>query len=118
MASGWIQDIFGRTPEWAHVPLATLYGMVQPFLPAALMDNSGVVLMRVVMVLRAVGWFAVLPILLYASWTAPRLTGWWCGGRYYHIPRLSLYRTFGLVALSGAAMFAGGLWYGRKRRSS
>jgi len=193
MASGWIQDIFGRTPDWAHVPLATLYGMVQPFLPAALMDNSGVVLMRVVMVLRAVGWFAVLPILLYASWTAPRLTGWrslatfltlvallsallisyrfagdqwdspryraallpvvavlfgwawelarrrrdfwlvWCyaligveaavmswwyAGRYYHIPRLSLYRTFGLVALSGAAMFAGGLWYGRKRRSS
>ncbi len=55
LASGWIQDIFGRTPDWAHVPLATLYGMVQPFLPAALMDNSGVVLMRGVMVFARVG---------------------------------------------------------------
>ena len=193
LASGWIQDIFGRTPAWAHVPLATLYGMVQPFLPAALMDNSGVVLMRVVMVLRALGWFALLPILLYAPWTALRVTGWrslatyltvvallsallisyrfagdqwdspryraallpvaavlfgwawesarrrrdfwlaWCyvlvgvetavmswwyAGRYYHFPRLSLYRTFAIAALSGAALFVGGLWYGRKHRST
>lgn len=65
-ASGWVQQVFGKTPEWSHAPLVTLYGAVQPFLPAAAIDRTGVPLMRVVMTVRALGWFALLPFLLFA----------------------------------------------------
>jgi hypothetical protein len=64
--SGWVQKIFELAPEWSHMPLATLYGVVQPFLPAALLDSSSVTLIRVVVSLRALGWFISLPFLLFA----------------------------------------------------
>lgn len=64
--SGWVQKIFELVPEWTHMPLATLYGLVQPFLPAALMDSSSMTLIRVIVSLRALGWFFALPFLLLA----------------------------------------------------
>jgi hypothetical protein len=64
--SGWVQKIFELVPEWSHMPLATMYGLVQPFLPAALMDSSSLTLIRVIVSLRALGWFITLPFLLYA----------------------------------------------------
>lgn len=64
--SGWVQKIFELVPDWSHLPLATLYGIVQPFLPAAIMDSSSLTLVRVIVSLRAVGWFITLPFLLYA----------------------------------------------------
>ena len=66
-ASGWAREIFSRTPAWAHLPLATFNGVLQPFLPAALMDNSSVPLMRWIVIWRAAGWFALLPLLIYAG---------------------------------------------------
>jgi 4-amino-4-deoxy-L-arabinose transferase-like glycosyltransferase len=75
-ASGWVQTIFGQTPAWSHLPLATAYGILQPFLPAAVTDNTGQPLMSAVMILRAVGWFAVLPVLLVAPALAVRREGW------------------------------------------
>lgn len=192
LASGWVQQVFGRTPEWSHAPLATLYGVVQPFLPAAAIDRSGVPLMRVVMTVRALGWFALLPFFLYAllrsahggsrrtlvvlvawvtaavtlaisyryagdQWDNPRyrvallalyaalvawgwvharavgdpwlarLAGlvlleslvfaWWYAGRHYHVPRLSLWKTFGLaigLGLSGVGLAVA--WDRRRRR--
>jgi hypothetical protein len=66
-ASGWAREIFDHTPAWAHLPLATFNGLLQPFLPAALMDNSSVPLMRWIAVWRAAGWFTLLPFLIYAG---------------------------------------------------
>lgn len=192
LASGWIQYIFGQTPPWAHPPLATLYGLVQPFLPAAVMDNTGVILTRLVMIWRSLGWFAVLPVLLYApiasvrnegwrslatyltvvvlvsavlisyryagdQWDSPRyraallpflaslvgwawsgalsrgdrwllwcvvlvvletlILGWWYAGRYYHIPRLSLFRTLGIAGVLGLGLLLTAALTEKRRRS-
>lgn len=75
-SSGWVQTIFGQVPDWMHMPLATLYGLVQPFLPAAVMDNSGAPLIRAIVAFRAFGWFLLLPFLIYAPLAAVRHKGW------------------------------------------
>ncbi|MGW8249643.1 MAG: hypothetical protein ACWGO1_03295 [Anaerolineales bacterium] len=71
-ASGWVQKIFDSTPEEMHTPLLLAYGVVQPFLPAALSDTTGAVLWRAVAVWRAVGWTLLLVLLLYAPLRALR----------------------------------------------
>jgi len=73
--SGVVQLLFDQTPAWAHVPLATAYGLVRPFLPAALFE-TGAPLAQTVEILRAAGWFALLPFLLVAPLAAPRAGGW------------------------------------------
>lgn len=75
-ASGWVQEIFRRTPEWTWFPLATLNGLVQPFLPATLLDRTVIPLMRVILIARALGWFVLLPFLLYAPLAAFGQAGW------------------------------------------
>lgn len=69
-ASGWVQKVFELVPEWSHMPLAVIYGLVQPFFPAALMDSSSLTLIRVIVSFRAAGWFFTLPFLLYAPFLA------------------------------------------------
>jgi hypothetical protein len=71
-ASGWMQKIFDSTPKWVHAPLLLAYGVVQPFLPAALSDATGAILWRAVAVLRAVGWTFLLVLLFYAPLRALR----------------------------------------------
>lgn len=190
LVSGFAQQIFDLAPPWAHVPLVTLNGLIQPLLPAALMDNTGVVLTRIVMIWRSLGWFVVLPVLLYApaatvrregwrslasyltfvvifstvflsyrfggdQWDSPRyraallpilatlagwvwvsarqrkdrwlvwlsslvaletvVIGWWYAGRYYHIPRLSLYPTLLIAAVAGVALLIAGAIVERRR---
>lgn len=70
--SGWVQRLFGLTPEWMHIPLATMYGLTRPLLPAALADRTGAVLWQIVEIWRSLGWFALLPILAYAPAAALR----------------------------------------------
>ena len=74
--SGWVQNLFDVTPEWAHIPMATGNGLVQPFLPATLMDATSLPLPRVIGIVRALGWFILLPFLLYAPFAALRGEGW------------------------------------------
>lgn len=70
--SGWVQRLFDLTPKWLHLPLATLYGLTRPLLPAALADRTGAVLWQVVEICRSLGWFSLLPILAYAPIAALR----------------------------------------------
>jgi hypothetical protein len=65
-ASGWVQRIFDNTPEWMHYPMLLAYGVVQPFLPAALIDITSVRIWRWIAIWRATGWALLLPFLLYA----------------------------------------------------
>lgn len=65
-ASGWIQKYFAIIPEWSRTPLLVAYGVVQPFLPAAIGDVTGAKLWRAIAIWRAVGWTALLPFLIYA----------------------------------------------------
>jgi hypothetical protein len=71
-ASGWVQKTFNNTPAWSHAPLLILYGVVQPFLPAALIDVTGAPIWRLIAVWRAAGWTLLLPFLLYAPLRALR----------------------------------------------
>lgn len=73
--SGFVQKMFELTPEWAHLPMATGNGLVQPFLPATLLDSTSLPLPRALGVLRGLGWFALLPFLVYAPFAAYRRTG-------------------------------------------
>jgi hypothetical protein len=71
-ASGKIQAIFDRTPEWSHSYLLLAYGIAQPFLPAALAITSAAPIWQGIAIWRALGWTILLILLLYASiraWT-------------------------------------------------
>jgi hypothetical protein len=64
--SGWIQKILKSVPIWLRYPLLISYGMVRPFLPAALIDISSTPIWRGISIWRAVGWTLLLPFLVYA----------------------------------------------------
>jgi hypothetical protein len=74
-ASGWVQKIFDSTPAWLHLPLLALYGILQPFLPAALVDISGAAIWQAIAIWRSLGWTGLLALLLYAPWRAFRPGG-------------------------------------------
>ena len=74
--SGMVQALFSYTPEWAHAMLATGYGLVQPFFPAAVMDTTSPPIWRVISIWRAGGWILLLPFLFYAPLAAWRGKGW------------------------------------------
>jgi peptidoglycan/LPS O-acetylase OafA/YrhL len=71
--SGWIQAIFSRVPKVFHLPLLIGYGMLQPVLPAAIGDIQGVWPMQAVGILRGLGWFVLLPFLVYAPFSLRRI---------------------------------------------
>jgi hypothetical protein len=71
-ASGWIQKIFNTTPTWTHMPLLLGYGVVQPFLPAALITPTEAPIWRWIGIWRAMGWAVLLPFLIYAPLRAWR----------------------------------------------
>jgi hypothetical protein len=55
-ASGKIQAIFDRTPEWSHAYLLLVYGIAQPLLPAALVVTSQAPIWQGIAIWRAMGW--------------------------------------------------------------
>lgn len=71
-ASGWVQKIFDSTPAWTHTPMLLVYGVVQPFLPAALSDATGAAVWRGIAIWRAIGWTTLLVFLIYAPIRALR----------------------------------------------
>jgi len=69
-ASGWLQKVFRSSPEWLHLPLLVSYGVVQPFLPAALVVGSRAQLWPWIALARALGWTLILGLLVYAPFAA------------------------------------------------
>jgi hypothetical protein len=63
--SGWLQTIFNTLPEPLHLPFIVTYGIAQPVLPAAIADPA-VWPVRLIGILRGLGWYALLPLLLYS----------------------------------------------------
>jgi hypothetical protein len=62
--SGWLQTIFEALPKPLHLPFIVAYGIAQPVLPAAIADPA-VWPVRMIGILRGLGWYALLPFLLY-----------------------------------------------------
>lgn len=72
-SSGWVQEIFRHTDARLHLPFVIGYGLAQPVLPAAIFDITAWP-WQVIGILRAIGWYALLPLLiisLMAIWKTP-----------------------------------------------
>lgn len=70
--SGRVQYVFESIPEKYKVPFVIGYGLTQPVLPAAIVDPA-LPIWRSIAILRATGWYAVAPLLIYAflaAWKA------------------------------------------------
>jgi hypothetical protein len=61
--SGWVQKLFDEMPEWLRLPFVMVYGVFQPVLPAALFAPTTLT-WRIIAILRALGWYALLPFLI------------------------------------------------------
>jgi len=73
IASGWLQKTFKAIPEWAQIPLLGGYGVLQPFLPAALLVGSHAPIWPWITGVRSIGWTLLLVLLIYAPFLAVRL---------------------------------------------
>ena len=69
--SGWIQKLFNEIPVWLHPLFVMIYGLTQPVLPAAFIEPSTLAL-RLLGIFRALGWYALVPLLFYAPFAAFR----------------------------------------------
>jgi 4-amino-4-deoxy-L-arabinose transferase-like glycosyltransferase len=72
-SSGIVQVLFEALPPVLALPFVTIYGVLQPVLPAALMDPS-VPFWQILGIIRAVGWYLLLPLLAFAPfsiWALP-----------------------------------------------
>ena len=98
LASGWIQKVFNAVPDWMQVPLLLGYGVMQPFLPAALGDVATAPIWYIISVWRSLGWALLLPFLLYAPLRALRPLGPASGRRL--AAGLSLVVWLGILAAS------------------
>ncbi len=68
--SGWVQKLFDEMPEWLRLPFVMAYGVFQPVLPAAIVEPTTLT-WKVIILLRAFGWYALLPFLVLsfiAAW--------------------------------------------------
>jgi len=61
--SGWVQKLFAEMPEWLRLPFVMVYGVFQPVLPAALFEPTTLI-WKIIAILRALGWYALLPALI------------------------------------------------------
>ncbi|MEW6083501.1 MAG: hypothetical protein AB1607_02800 [Chloroflexota bacterium] len=64
--SGWVQKLFDEMPEGLRLPFVAVYGILQPVLPAALVVPT-LPIWKVIYVLRALGWYALLPLLILSA---------------------------------------------------
>jgi len=101
--SSWlIKRIFNATPTWTHILILMVYGVFQPFLPAAVMD-SGAPIWKGIAIWRAAGWTILLAFLLAAP-----VMAFWQGRKQKTIIGISL-AVWGVILL--AAIRSGGdMW--------
>ncbi len=61
--SGWVQKIFDEGPAWIRLPFIAIYGIFQPVLPATFIHPTKLI-WALIGFLRALGWYALLPMLI------------------------------------------------------
>jgi len=132
--SGWVQKLFDEMPEWMRLPFVAIYGILQPVLPATLIKPTAPI-WQMIYILRAVGWYAMLPMLILSfgagaglglgkkrnviqwlsllAWTWILLAALRGGGDQWDNPR---YRT---ILFVWQAILVGGVWvWWRETRSA
>ena len=63
--SGWVQKLFYEMPDWMRLPFVAIYGVLQPVLPAVFIEPTTLT-WRFIGIGRALGWYSMLPLLVYA----------------------------------------------------
>lgn len=109
--SGWAQKVFELTPQWMHAPLATGYGVTQPFLPAALADHTGAGIWQAIAIYRSIGWLGLLILLLYGSGAA------WRRGSFRSLHSFLAFISWAAV-LVASYRAAGDLWDNPRYRAA
>jgi hypothetical protein len=66
LQSGMLEYILDSLPQFLRIPFVVAYGLLQPVLPAALVEPAPAV-WQTLAILRALGWYMLLPVLVYAS---------------------------------------------------
>ena len=79
--SDMLEVVLYRLPPAAHLPFLVVYGLIQPFLPAAI-AAPGNPLWKAIAILRSLGWFALAPALIYGLIAAIQKRGWRSLGAY------------------------------------
>ena len=72
-SSGMIQFQLADIVYWLRSPLIWVYGIFQPFLPAAIVHPAPLIWWSLA-IFRAIGWYLMLPLLVYclfSSWRVP-----------------------------------------------
>ena len=64
-SSGIVQLLFKNFPSSLQLPFIAIYGLLQPVLPAVIFEPSAP-FWQVLGIIRAVGWYLMLPFLAYA----------------------------------------------------
>lgn len=67
--SGWIQELLLKYGNRWMIPFTSIYGLLQPVLPAAITD-SAVPFWRVIAILRSLGWYGILPFLFFSLFSS------------------------------------------------
>jgi hypothetical protein len=65
--SGWVQKLFDEMPDWMELPFVMIYGVLQPVLPAIFIAPTEII-WKMIGILRAAGWYALLPALIFSFW--------------------------------------------------
>ena len=73
-SSQLIRRIINTTPDWVNTPILLGYGILQPFLPGALLDQ-GFPIWKGIAIWRSIGWTLLLPFLLVAPFLLWGLKG-------------------------------------------
>lgn len=134
-ASGMLQKLLDGMPESLHWLVILVYGIAQPVLPAMVGDPGAAWIMRLIGLLRAIGWYALAPFLIYAvtgllrmrgdprrrqllwlslvGWAWIAISAWNAGGDQWDNPR---YRT---ILLAWLVVLAGWAWsWARQRKDA
>ena len=108
--SGWIQSLFRKMSTSGQLLFAIIYGFLQPVLPAAFIEPTTLT-WKIIAILRAMGWYAILPLMIYsliAAWRTPpgpeRRVWLWISARLmgvdFDLLHPSRWRSMGQSALS------------------
>ena len=97
--SGQVQNVFSKLFPAAQFVFVVAYGVTQPLLPPALLEPTTAT-WHIIGILRSVGWYAVLPLLLYAP------IALWRGRASFRQPSVDVAGSIQLVVDSRSARCA------------
>lgn len=64
--SGQIDLQLQSLPDWMRIPFIAIYGILQPVLPATIMDPA-IPVWRIISTWLALGWYLLFPLLIYGT---------------------------------------------------